>query len=62
MDTRYREFFEHLRGLLLAGAIGYDQAKQQAESVLDEMNDKGREIAKKHGKKFRPFTFTSMMR
>lgn len=58
----YREFFEHLRGLLQAGAITYDQAKEKSADKLTEMNARGAEIAKKHGKRFRPFTFSGMMR
>lgn len=45
-----------------AGEITYEQAKAMCEEKLRDMNERGLEIAKKHGKKFRPFTFTGVMR
>lgn len=62
MNSEYREFFTYLRGLLQSGAITYEQAKEQAQPKLDEMNAKGREIAKRFNKTFKPFTFTGVMR
>lgn len=58
----YREFFEYLRGLLQSGAISYEDAKSKAAGKLAEMNARGAEIARKHGRKFKPFTFSGMMR
>jgi len=60
--TDSRQFFDHLRGLLNSGAITYERAKELAEPKLLEMNTTGKEIARKFGKKFRPFTFTGVMR
>ena len=57
-----RAFFDHVRKLLLSGAITQEQAKDQTKERLEEMNAKGLEIAKKHGKRFRPFTFAGVMR
>ena len=57
-----RQFFDHLRALVNSGALTYEEAKVQAAPRLEEMNSKGREVAKKYGKKFRPFTFAALMR
>ena len=59
-DTRAE--IDHVRKLLLSGAITLDQAKEQTRERIAEMNARGKEIASRHGKKFRPFTFTSLMR
>ena len=55
-------FFDHIRKLMLSGAITQEQAKEQTQERLDAMNEKGKEIAKRHGKRFQPFTFSKMMR
>ena len=57
-----REYFEHFRKLVLSGAITLDQARDQTKERLDAMNAKGEEIAKRHGKKHKPFTFSKLMR
>lgn len=57
-----RAFFAHIRALLNSGAITYEKAKEMATPSIDEMNARGKEIAKEHGKKFRPFTFTGVIR
>jgi len=51
-----------IRGRLLARIITYDQAKDEAGPVIDAMNEKASAIAKKHGKRFRGFSFSSLMR
>lgn len=60
--TNYKYFFYDLKIRLQQRIITYDQAKEEAQTVLDEMNKKGKEIANKHGVKYRPFTFSSMIR
>lgn len=62
METKYQQAFFDIRGRLLAGLITYDEAKAEAQPWLDEMNAKGEAIAKKHHKRFYPFTFTGVMR
>lgn len=62
MGPKYRRDFEYIRGLLNSGEIDYETAKKLAEPKLKEMNEKGLAIAKKHGKRFRPFTFSGLMR
>lgn len=39
-----------------------EQVKLEMEPVLEEMNRRGKLIAKKYGKKFRPVTFIEVMR
>ena len=39
-----------------------EQVKLEVQPVLDEMNRRGKLIAKKYGKKFRPVTFIEVMR
>lgn len=46
----------------LYGAITEDEAELAAQPILDDMNAKGRAIAKKYNRRFRPFTFKSVMR
>ena len=58
----YRKQVEEIKFNLLIGAITYDEAKEQMEPIIHEMNKKGLEIAKKHNQKFRPFTFSGLMR
>lgn len=56
------ESLEKIRMALGAGKITYDDAKVQAQPYIDEMNNRGRVIAAKYGKKHQPFTFASLMR
>lgn len=58
----YRSQIEQLKFLLVTGRITYDEAKEMAEPIIEKMNERGKEIAKKHNQKFRPFTFTGLMR
>jgi len=60
MDDRATLF--DIRGKLLVGALTYDQAKADAAPALESLNAKAKEIAKKHGKRLRPFTFSQFMR
>lgn len=47
---------------LLAGLITYDEAKIQAKPFIDTLNEKGKTIAKKHGRRFVETTFSQQMR
>ena len=47
---------------LLSGIISYDEAKVQAQPYIDNLNTKGRDIAKKHGRKYVNTTFSNQMR
>ena len=58
----YKILLNDIKIKLQLGIINYDEAKKEAEPIITEMNKKGKEIAKKFGKKFKPFTFVSLMR
>lgn len=57
-----RQDIEELKLALAYGHISYDEAKIEAKPILDKINKKGKEIAKKYGKKYYPITFTEIMR
>ena len=44
------------------GIIDYYEAKKEAEPIIEEMNAKGKEIAKQFGQRFKPFTFAYLIR
>lgn len=56
------DHLERIKGLLLSGQIDYDTAKQSAQTHLNKMNEKAKEVAKKHNRKHNPFNFSSFMR
>lgn len=58
----YRAKINDIRARLITGVIDYDTAKAEAMPIIAEMNAKGAEIAKKYGRKFKPFTFGNLMR
>lgn len=58
----YRNLLNNIRLQMIHGVITYDEAKVKAQPIIDEMNKKGLEIAKKHGMRFKKFTFTNLMR
>ena len=47
---------------LKLGAIDYDKAKEMAQPYIDAINEKSKEIAKKHGMKPRLVGFHNFMR
>ena len=47
---------------LLTGAITYDRAKEMAKPHIVALNEKSKEIGKKHGVKPRFITFAAFMR
>jgi len=51
-----------IRILLLRGEIDYIEAKKQCKPLIDSMNKKSNEIAKRHNKKPILFNFSSLMR
>lgn len=57
-----RERLAEIRALLLKGAIDFDEARAKAKPIIDAMNERGKEIAKSHGMKYKPITFTGIMR
>lgn len=57
-----RQDIEELKLALAYGYISYDEAKTEAKPILDRINKKGKEIAKKYGKHYYPITFNELMR
>ena len=57
-----RQDIEELKLALAYGYISYDEAKIEAKPILDRINKKGKEIAKKYGKNYYPITFNELMR
>lgn len=47
---------------MLFGKITVEEAREEAEPVINEMNVRGEEVAKRFGKKYRPLTFAYLMR
>ena len=58
----HRERLFDIRGRLIVGIITYDEAKKEAEPIINELNKKGQEIAKKHKKQFHGLNFSGIMR
>ena len=51
-----------IRDKFLNGYLTYDEAKKEAQPIIDEMNEKARVIAKKWGRKHTNFTFGALIR
>lgn len=58
----YKQSLNDIKIKLHLGIIDYYEAKLEAEPIIAEMNEKGKEIAKKFGQRFKPFVFASLMR
>lgn len=62
MNIKYRQLLNDIKFKMQVGLIDYYQAKSEAEPIIAEMNEKGKEIAKKFGQRFKPFTFAYLIR
>lgn len=62
MNNNFKEQIENIKFKLQVGLLDYYEAKKQAKPIILEMNIKGKEIAKKFGQRFKPFTFAGLMR
>ena len=58
----YRGLILETRFKFLRGEITLDEAKNFINPLLIEMNDKGKKIAKKYGKNYKPLTFGYVFR
>lgn len=58
----YRQQIEDIKGKLLVGVYNYDQAKELAMPIINEMNEKAVIIAKKFNKKHKKFSFAALIR
>lgn len=57
-----RELVKSTRGAMLRGEITLAEARVRLQPVIDEMNKRGKEIAKEYGMPFKPIKFTNLMR
>lgn len=53
---------EVIRYELMTRKISYDEAKAKAQPIIDEMNKRGFEIAKKYKKRYYGVKFAALMR
>jgi hypothetical protein len=60
--VEYKGRIFDIRGRLLSGVITYDKALAEAAPIIESMNIQAKAIAKKHGKQFKGFTFSGLMR
>jgi hypothetical protein len=60
--VEYKERIFDIRGRLLSGVITYDKALAESALIIESMNIQAKAIAKKHGKRFKGFTFSGLMR
>ena len=58
----YKDLLDVIRRDMMNGVLTYEEAKEKAQPIIDEMNDLARGIAKKYGKKHQDFTFSKLMR
>lgn len=57
-----RKAIADVKMALAVGEISYDEAKKKISPILNSINVRGKEIAKKYGKNYRPITFTEVIR
>ncbi len=60
--AQFREQIEAIRHRMLRGELSYEQAQVEAKPVIDDMNAKGKALAKKFGKRYTPLTFKYLFR
>lgn len=58
----FKDLLDVIRRDMINGVLTYDEAKEKAQPIIDEMNEIARGIAKKYGKKHQDFTFSKLMR
>lgn len=58
----FKDLLDVIRRDMMNGVLTYDEAKEKAQPIIDEMNELARGIAKKYGKKHQDFTFSKLMR
>jgi len=65
MNTEAIDRMAKIRALVLAargGVIEYAEAKKKAQPLIDEINQLGKEKAKKYHVRFRPISFAGIAR
>lgn len=62
MDYTHVNALNEIKYKLKIGVLDYDDAKARAKPHLEAMNDKAKEIAKRHGMRPKKITFAGFMR
>lgn len=57
-----REELLPIKMAFISGEISYEEARNKCQPIIDNFNQKAKEIAKKHGRKFKNLTFTGLFR
>lgn len=57
-----RQAIEEIKRAYTLGEITREEAKEKAQPIIDRINAKGKEIAKKYNKKYSPLGFVGLMR
>jgi len=57
-----RILITNLRYRLLQGLLTYEEARAEAQPIIDRTNACGAEIARESGMRFKPFTFSYLIR
>lgn len=60
--TDYRNKIELIKMKMLYSSLTYEEAKAEAQPIIDEMNKRAKEIAHRHRRKHKNFTFSTLMR
>lgn len=60
IDNRTK--IEEIKKAYNLGLITREEAKEKAQPIIDRINAKGKEIAKKYNKRFSPISFIELMR
>lgn len=57
-----REKIKDIRRRMVTGVISYEQAKLEAQPIINDINAKAKELAKKYNMKASKVSFAAMMR
>lgn len=57
-----RQRLERIKARMDTGQITYQQAREEAQPIIDWVNNRAEEVAKKYGKKPIKLDFTYLMR
>jgi len=62
MNRDYMKEIGQIKFLMEKGQLSYEEAKKEAQPIIDEMNKIAERIAKKYKRKAHKFKFISLMR
>lgn len=60
--NKNRDDIARIRLGLLTSEFTIEEAKAMAKPIIDAMNERAKEIAEEHGMRFKPLSFTNLMR